>query len=282
MLAMPPKKIAPKRRTNTARTRIIEPVVEIEDQDHLEEEQPPVKETARFKHGLIYGLISIVAFAAGIITGYMMWEYKPEPERTIYNIETAGFPSIGPADAPVVIVEFSEYQCPFCWRAYNEVYKPLLEAYPNDIRIVFRNFPLSFHPNAMASAEAALCAGEQNAYWEFHNALFDNYLNIYQEDQRRLLDQATYNQFASGLGLNVVSFERCMASHKYQQFIQADADYANNLPPDFETDNETGEIVPVAAVGGTPTFFINGHRLGGVLPLEEFKKIIDAELAKSK
>jgi protein-disulfide isomerase len=73
-----------------------------------------------------------------------------------------------------------------------------------------------------------------------------------------------------------------MASHKYQQVIQADADYANSLPPDFETDDETGKIVPVAAVGGTPTFFINGHRLGGVYPLEEFKKIIDAELAKSK
>ena len=98
----------------------------------------------------------------------------------------------------------------------------------------FVTIPLSFHQNALASAEAALCAGEQNAYWEFHNALFDNYLSLYQEDQRGLLDQATYNQFASDLGLNVATFERCMTSHKYQQFIQDDMDYANSLPPDIE------------------------------------------------
>jgi protein-disulfide isomerase len=278
---MPPKKTAPKRRTNTTRTHIIEPVVEIEEQDRPEEDQPLAKETARFKFSYLYGLISVLAFAAGIFVGYMIWEYKPEPKRTIYNIETAGFPSLGPADAPVVIVEFSEYQCPYCWKWYEQVYKPLLEAYPEKIRLVFRNYPLSFHPNAVASAEAALCAGDQNAYWEFHNVLFDNYLNIYQEDQRRLLDQAAYNQFASSLGLNVVTFERCMASHKYLQLIQADVDYANSLPPDFETD-ETGETVAVAAVGGTPTFFINGHRLGGAYPFEAFQEIIEAELAKSK
>lgn len=275
---MPPTTTSPRKKKAIPRKRIVEPVVEAED---LPEEQSPSKETARFKHGYIYGLISIVAFAAGMFAGYMIWEYKPEPKRTIYNIETAGFPSLGPADAPVVIVEFSEYQCPYCWKWYEQVYKPLLEAYPGKIRLVFRNYPLSFHQNAVASAEAALCAGEQNAYWEFHNTLFDNYLNLYQEDQRRLLDQATYNQFASGLGLNVVTFERCMASHKYQQLIQADMDYANSLPPDIEV-GETGEAVPVAAVGGTPTFFINGQRLGGAYPLEEFQKIIDAELAKSK
>lgn len=244
----------------------------------LPQEQAAVR-AAPPKRNYWYGLLLVVVFAVGLLTGYGIWGYKPEPKPTIYNIETAGFPSLGPADAPIVIVEFSDYQCPYCWKWYDQVYKPLLEEYSGKVRLVFRNYPLSFHPNAMASAEAALCAGDQNAYWEFHNTLFDSYLTLYQEDQSRVLDQATYNQFASKLGLNVVTFERCMSSHKYQQFILDDVKYANNLPVDIVAD-ENGNASAEPAVGGTPTFFINGHRLGGAYPLEEFKKIIDAELAK--
>jgi len=267
---MPPKKVPPKKKKTVARARVVEPVVETEN---LPEEPSSGKDTVTFRRSYVYAGLTALAFAAGIFIGYMLWGYKPESKPVIYDIETAGFPSLGPDDAPIVIVEFSDYQCPYCWRWYAQVYKPLLEAYPGKIRFVYRNFPLSFHGNAFASAEAALCAGDQDSYWEYHNALFDNYIDLYQEDQGRLLDQSTYNQFASDLGLNVATFEKCMTSRKYQQFILDDMDYASNLPPDI--------IAGEAAVGGTPTFFVNGQRLGGAYPLEEFEKIIDAELAKS-
>ena len=101
--------------------------------------------------------------------------------------------------------------------------------------------------------------------------LFANQASLNSQDGT-VLDQATYNEYASGLGLDVTTFETCMTGHKYKQFILDDASYANSLPPDAN-----GE----AAVGGTPTFFVNGHRLGGAYPIEYFKEIIDAELAKS-
>ncbi len=248
------------------------------------------EETFTFKRSHFYAVFTVLAFAAGVLVGYTVWGYNtqpptvvvqaaatpvpsPTPIPRVYEIDTAGFPSLGPAEAPIEIVEFSDYQCPFCYRWYAQVFKPLLDAYPGKIRFVYRNYPLSFHPSAMASAEAALCAGDQDAYWKYHNTLFDSYVDLYQADQGRLLDQATYSQFAADIGLDVATFEACMASHKYEKFIQDDMNYANNLPPD--TNGEP-------AVGGTPTFFINGHRLGGAYPLEEFRRIIDAELAKSE
>jgi protein-disulfide isomerase len=246
---------------------------------------PPVsqEETFTFKRTHFYAVFTVLAFAAGVLLGYVVWGYNtqpttvfvqapvsPTPQPVVYDIETAGFPSLGPADAPIVIVEFSDYQCPYCYRWYAQVYKPLLEAYEGKIRFVYHNYPLSFHENAFPSAEAALCAGDQNAYWEYHNALFDHYPTMYNQEGV-ILDQETYNKFARDIGLKVDVFEECMSSHKYQQFILDDIKYAESLAP------ENGE----AAVGGTPTFFINGHRLGGAYPLEAFQEIIEAELAKS-
>jgi len=228
---------------------------------------------------------TVLAFAAGILVGYTVWGYNTQPtsvvtvvqtpqppEPRVYDIETEGYPSIGPADAPIVIVEFSDYQCPYCYRWYAQNYEALMAAYPGKIRFVYRNFPLTnIHQNAFPAAEAALCAGDQDAYWEFHKTLFENYALLNNQDGA-LLSQTDYNKFAQGLGLDVASFENCMTSRKYEQFIKDDMNYANNLPADTN-----GE----AAVGGTPTFFVNGHRLGGAYPIEYFKQIIDAELANS-
>jgi protein-disulfide isomerase len=261
--------------------KAITPVIEPEEPLSAVQE-----ETFTFKRSHFYAVFTVLAFAAGVLIGYAVWGYNPQPTQVIvqappasptpvprlYDIETAGFPSLGPADAPIVIVEFSDYQCPYCWRWYDQVYKPLLAAYPGKIRFVYRNFPLSFHQNALAAAEAALCAGDQNAYWEFHNTLFDHY-DVVNNQEGSLLEQETYNQFARDLGLDVAAFEQCMTSHKYEQFIQDDMAYANNLPPD--TNGEP-------AVGGTPTFFVNGRRLGGAYPIQYFQEIIDAKLAKSK
>lgn len=277
----------------------VAPVVEEEEELEVQPSAIEPEETFTFKRSHFYAVLTVLAFAAGVLVGYIAWGYNTQPSQIIvqapapqgpqaaqvmptitvtptprlYDIETAGFPSLGPDDAPITIVEFSDYECPFCVRWYAQTYKPLLAAYPGKIRLVFRNFPLSFHENAVASAEAALCAGDQDAYWNYHDALFDHYLTLYQQEQERRLDQTTYNQFAADLGLDIQEFETCMTSRKYQQAVQDDINYANSLPPD-----SNGE----AAVGGTPTFFVNGRRLGGAYPIEYFQQIIDAELAKSK
>ncbi len=250
-------------------------------------QEPKAVEADRFtfKRSHFYAVLTILAFAAGVLLGYVVWGYNTQPTsfivqaattptpvpRVYNNIETTGYPSLGPADAPVVIVEFSDYQCPYCRKWYDEVYRPLLAAYEGKIRLVYRNYPLSFHQNAIGAAEAALCAGDQNAYWEFHNMLFDHNDTLNPQDGS-VLDSSTYIRYAADLGLDANTFKTCLTSQKYQKFVQDDINYANNLPRD--TDGEP-------AVGGTPTFFINGHRLGGAYPFEAFKQIIDAELAKS-
>ena len=264
----------------------------------IEEEQvmPDAENFITFRRSHFYSVLVVLAFGAGILVGYVLWGRgittvatvpaqapslgpvavepsipQPTPQPVIYKIETEGFPSIGPDDAPITIVEFSDYQCPYCYRWHIDVYDTLLTAYPDQIKFVYRNFPLSFHQNAFPSAEAALCAGDQKAYWEFHNVLFDNQA-LLNNQTGMVLDQENYNQFATDLGLDVTTFEECMISHTYQQSILDDISYAASLPND-----SNGE----AAVGGTPTFFVNGHRLGGAYPIEYFKQIIDVELANN-
>ncbi len=98
----------------------------------------------------------------------------PQNEQYVrYDIPTEGYPSNGPDDAPITIVEFSDFQCPFCSRFFNETYQPLLDAYPGQIRFIYRHLPLtSIHPNAFPAAEASMCANEQDSFWQYHDALF--------------------------------------------------------------------------------------------------------------
>lgn len=274
----------------TTKTKKLPPDIEIEEEEEVP--QQVAEETVTFKLSHFYSVLVVLAFAVGILVGYVAWGRTPQvvqvaqppvaaqpaaqvPQQTpvpvIYNIETKGAPSLGPADAPITIVEFSDFQCPYCYRWHIQVYDALLAAYPNKIKFVYRNYPLPFHQNAFSSAEASLCAGDQDAYWKFHDVLFDSQA-LLNDQSGTVLDQAAYNQLAANLGLDVTSFETCMTSHKYKQTILDDVSYAGSLPAD-----STGE----AAVGGTPTFFINGHRLGGAYPIEYFKQIIDAELANN-
>ncbi|MBM3126724.1 MAG: DsbA family protein [Chloroflexi bacterium] len=258
----------------------------------IEQELPGEEEFVIFRRTHFYSVLVVLAFAVGLLVGYVAWGRdtavtvaapapaaaqpvvqtpQATPVPVVYEIETDGFPSLGPADAPITIVEFSDYQCPFCYRWHVQVYDALMQAYPDQIRFVYRNFPLSFHQNAFPAAEAALCAGDQDAYWEYHAVLFDNQ-DALNNQAGTVLEQSTYSQYASDLGLDAAAFDECMTSRKYQQFIQDDMAYASSLPND-----STGE----PAVGGTPTFFINGYRLGGAYPIEYFKQIIDAELGNN-
>ena len=223
-------------------------------------------DTVTFKRSHLYSVLVVFAFAAGILVGYLAWgrgvsaaNNNPPaaaaagaPRR--YNIPTEGFPSTGPKDALITVVEFSDFQCPFCEKWHSQVYEQLMAAYPGKIRLVYRNLPLTqIHPQSMNSAEAALCAGDQDAYWQFHNKLFENY---------QTLNDDLYASLASDLGLDTTDFETCMTGHKYKAAIEADMQFAIGL-----------------GVQSTPTFFINGLAIVGAQPLSAFQSIIDDELA---
>ena len=159
----------------------------------------------------------------------------------------------GKADAPIAIVEFSDFQCPFCNRiepALNEV----LDKYQGKVKLSYRDFPLSqIHPNAKIAAEASRCALDQGKYWEMHDAMF--------ADQSKL-DEAALVKTAAAQGMEWKSFESCLKSGKYEAAVQQD----------FQGGSEAG-------VNATPTFFINGEFLSGAQSDADFAQIIDRQLS---
>ncbi|HYZ90130.1 MAG TPA: thioredoxin domain-containing protein, partial [Myxococcales bacterium] len=168
------------------------------------------------------------------------------------KIEVGAAPVIGPRTAPVTIVEWSDFQCPFCGRV-EPTLQQLREEYKGKIRLAWKNQPLSFHPNAMPAAEAAMAAHEQGKFWEFHDELFK---------RQNELGPALYDDVAKKLGLDLKKFRASVESHRHAGQIQADMAAGTAL-----------------GAGGTPTFFINGKKLVGAQPIDQFKQIIDAELA---
>jgi len=264
---MPPRKKQP---IAPAIEQTIEPVIELEDPAALQED------TITFKRSHFYSALTVLAFASGVLLGYVVWGVNSpagtaqtanqpsgpvvaeapaaqEQEFRRYDIPTENSYAIGPADAPITIVEFSDYQCPYCRRWHDEVYEPLLAAYAGQVRLVYRHFPLTaIHPDAMSAAEAAMCAGEQDAYWLYHEKLFSS----------ESLGNSTYMQYAQDLKLNMNTFEACLNDHKYQAVIEADSNAAIDL-----------------GINATPTFFINGIRVVGAQPLGVFQQVIDKELA---
>jgi protein-disulfide isomerase len=172
----------------------------------------------------------------------------PEPPRPTVAATGA---AKGPENAPVTIVEFSDFQCPYCSRA-NESVAQVMKAYPNQVRLVFRHFPLEFHQNAPKAAEAALCAQDQGKFWEMHDTLFAN---------QKALEVPALKGYAKQLGLDTAKFDKCLDSGEKASIVA--------------TDMADGKKV---GVNGTPAFFINGILLSGAQPFEEFKRVIDAEL----
>jgi len=160
-------------------------------------------------------------------------------------------PIYGSADAPVVIVEFSDFQCPYCSRV-NPTMEQVKTTYGDKVAIVFRDFPLPMHKEAPKAGEAAQCANDQGKFWEYHDKLFAN--------QRALADE-NLKSYAADLGLDAAAFDSCLDSGKYTAEVEAD--------------KKAGAAVGVA---GTPAFFINGQFLNGARPFESFKELIDSEL----
>jgi len=162
----------------------------------------------------------------------------------------------GDADAPITIIEFSDFQCPFCSRFYTDTLGQIEKDYidTGKAKLVFRDFPLSFHPEAQPAALAAECGKEQGKFWEFHDAIFENQGSIGAD---------LYQKIAKDNGLDMAKFNDCISTEKYKSEIQKDF-----------TDGSA------AGVSGTPTFFINGVKLVGAQPYQNIKAIIDQELAK--
>lgn len=170
------------------------------------------------------------------------------------SLSTAGHPSRGDANAPVTIIEFSDYQCPFCARV-SPVLQQVEAAYAGKVRRVFRQFPLiAIHKDAKKAAEASLCAAEHGRFWEMHDALFE---------QPPALDVVSLKQKAQAAGLDAAKFSACLDSGKHSA--------------DVEKDLAEGVR---AGVNATPAIFINGRPLPGARPFEDFARVIDEELAK--
>jgi len=164
-------------------------------------------------------------------------------------------PSLGPDDAAVTIIEFSDFQCPFCSRAVP-VLKELLERYPEDVRLVYRHLPLDqIHPRARVAAEAAASADDQDQFWAYHDTLFENSNQLSDEQLRT---------HAESVGLDVAAWKQCMDEGRFAAKVSADV--------------EAGQAV---GISGTPAFVINGRLLTGSRPIEDFVAVIDAELGRT-
>ncbi len=171
-------------------------------------------------------------------------------EAPRFDVEAVG-PGLGPDGAPITIVEFSDYECPYCKRA-EPVVKQILERYPEQVRFVYRHFPLGFHAQAKGAAEAASCADEQGRFWEYHAMLFE---------KSPALDAEALRRYAAELGLDAERFGSCLDEGRVSEVVQNDLEAGQRL-----------------GVQGTPAFFVNGVRLSGARPFEDFERLIEREL----
>ena len=178
-------------------------------------------------------------------------------DKTVYKVDPGDGPSFGSKNAPVTIVEFSDFQCPFCSRVVPTL-KKIKETYKDKVRVVWRNYPLPFHQNAKPAAEAALAAHAQGKFWEMHDKLFEN---------QGALDRGSLEKYAGEIGIDVARFKADLDSGRYKAQVDADFGYGNSLP---------------GGGMGTPTFFINGRKIAGAYPFEKFDAMIKEALAAKK
>jgi protein-disulfide isomerase len=179
---------------------------------------------------------------------------KPLSSEKVAKLTAGDAPSFGPKDSKVVLVEFSDFQCPYCSRAANAMTE-LKKKYGDKVYFVFRQFPLSFHQNAHISAQASLAAHAQGKFWELHDKMFEN---------QSKLDRASLEGYAKDLGMDVNAFKKALDDKKYAPAVDAEM--------------KLGEEV---AVDGTPTMFLNGARVSNPTDVGEISKEIDEALKKA-
>lgn len=240
--------------------------------------EPSVQDT-RSPAPVLWLLGILTAFLLGVGAGYLLWArplsanitqlqatnaalvappQAPEAQQNQpvqrYDVPVDDDPILGSSDAPITIIEFSDYECPFCRRWHQEVMPQIQAKYGDSVRFVYRDFPLySIHPNAEPAAIAANCAGEQDQYWAFNELIFATDTPLSRE---------VYEAHAQTLEMDLDAFRACIDSGRTKAEVDADYAYASQL-----------------GVRSTPTFFINGLAVVGAQPFEVFEQLIDMELA---
>jgi protein-disulfide isomerase len=171
------------------------------------------------------------------------------------DVDADDDPFLGPRDALITVIEFSDFQCPYC-RRVQPALKQLLQEYQGSVKLVFRDFPLrNIHPQAQKASEAAQCAAEQQQFWPYHDKLF----------AVSELQPENLKQYAQELGLNTAQFNACLDTGKYAEEVENDLQDGLN-----------------AGVNATPSFFVNGQPLSGAVAYEQFKEAVDAAMERSK
>ncbi len=242
------------------------------DPPNWEPESPITEVGFRIPQNYLFtGLLALLAFVVGITAGYFIWgpgtaspsgealtQTPPTQQAAIpgeteapmrFPVGVDDDPAFGPLDAPITIIEFADFNCGYCRRFFQQTLRPLLDAYPNQIRFVFRDLPLV---GGFEAAQAAECADEQGAFWEYHDMLFTSGIGE---------GRPSYIQYAEELELDSEALSECFDQGRYAAEVEADAQYALNL-----------------GATGVPLFFINGIPLVGAQPLSVFIQIIDQEL----
>lgn len=235
----------------------------------------------QIKRSHFWALLAPLTFLVGLGVGYFVWGSGRVPQTQAalptdstgqssagdiasqiaelprYDIPvTDEDPALGDADAPITIVEFADFQCPYCIRHFQETVPQLKADYGDQIRFVYKDYPLSgLHPDAYSAALSAQCANEQGKFWEYHDLLFSGRLGLGQE---------AYDSYATELGLDVAAFDTCIEEERYSEAVQADYDFGSQV-----------------GVTSTPTFFVNGIAVVGAQPYSLFAELIDYELENS-
>jgi protein-disulfide isomerase len=188
----------------------------------------------------------------------------PVPPPQIVKVDNGSLPLKGDQNAKVTIVEFSDFQCPFCKQYFEQTDGQIQNEYvkTGKVKFAYRHFPLTtIHPNAQIAAESSECANEQNKFWDYHDQLFQNQDTWSQQSGDDVVN--SFVSYASQIGIDADQFRSCVTAHKYKNKVDADA--------------SAGTAVQV---DGTPAFFVNGYRITGAVPYADFKQVIDDQLKK--
>jgi protein-disulfide isomerase len=198
----------------------------------------------------------IQAHVAKLTKGNPVEVYFTKPKLMI-PVEVGSAPLYGKTDAPITLVEFSDFQCPFCSRG-ADVVTEIKKKYGNKVKIAFKHFPLPMHKDAVPAAEVSMCVNEQGVdkFWKFHDIAFKN---------QEKLDSASLEKYAKDAGANVDKVKECVSAKKFADFVKKDMEYGEKI-----------------GVKSTPTFFVNGQLIAGAVPIDQFSEVIDDELAAAK
>jgi protein-disulfide isomerase len=222
---------------------------------------------------VIVAFVAVVFFLGGYLTHAFVASDTAEARAPVqetggatasssnlFVIDADDDPFLGPADAPVTIIEFSDFECPFCKRFHDETFDRILDTYEGRVRYVYRDFPLSsIHPAAQKAAEAAECADEQGQFWAIHEQLF-----AAQADWANASNVTeALKSYAAELGLDGSEFDECLDTGRYAAEVLEDL-----------SDGTAYGIM------GTPTFYVNGVELAGAQPFSAFQEVIDRQLAE--